>query len=100
MYIMSLARTTINMKPALLTRLRLYARRHNRTLSELIEEGVTQVLTKNQPKELAAMYKGLKTLKGAAGDNVNPRYRGQSIDEILYGEDGAWRGKPMEDDDR
>ena len=99
---MKTARTTINMKPALLVRLRWFARYHKRTLSNVIEEGVTEVLSKNEEERRAAMYNGLERLRKQIAKTCqpDPKYAGKSVDEILYGEDGAWRGSYREDDGR
>jgi predicted transcriptional regulator len=99
---MKAARTTINMKPDILARLRLFARSQKRTLSDVIEEGVNEVLSKNQGNQLDTMYTGLEMLRKEAGKRrrSDSRHAGKSVDEILYGEDGAWRGSYREDDAR
>lgn len=88
---MNTAKTTINMNPSLLARLRLFTQRHNRTMTDVIEQGVTRLMDETEQESLEAMYHHLFQLKGAIKD---PQLTdaSETIDEVLYGEHGAWRG--------
>jgi len=87
----STARTSITIKSTLLERLRLFANQHNRTVSEVVEQGVSLVMRQTKAANTEDMYKELFKLKGVVGKS-DPKYKDKSVDEILYGEDGVWRG--------
>ena len=87
----STARTSITMKSNLLERLRLFADRHNRTVSDVVEQGVTQVIHQVREADTEDMYQELFKLKGIVKES-DPKYKDKSVNEILYGENGAWRG--------
>lgn len=91
---MNIARTTITIKPGLLARLRLFANHHNRTVSEVVEQGIIQVLSEAEKTETDTLYQELFKLKGIA-KTADPKYKDKTVDEILYGDDGAWRGSEI-----
>jgi hypothetical protein len=88
---MNIARTTITIKPSLLARLRLFAHHHNRTVSEVVEQGIERVLAETDRGEIDKLYQEVFKLEGIATTD-DPKYKNKTVDEILYGEDGAWRG--------
>ncbi|MCL4878511.1 MAG: hypothetical protein KJ064_17760 [Anaerolineae bacterium] len=88
---MNIAKTTINMNPGLLARLRLFTQRHNRTMTDVIEQGVTQLMDATEQDSLEEMYRQLFTLKGVIKDPILTN-ASETIDEVLYGDDGVWRG--------
>lgn len=82
---MDAARTTIIMRPSLLARLKLFAHRHNRTMSQVVEEGVSQVIDRAEQNNLDTLYKGLLSLSGII-DDPTLTDASSTIDEVLYGE--------------
>jgi predicted transcriptional regulator len=84
-------RTTIMMRPALFERLKIFTRETDRPMSAVVEEGITAVLERHEQERLDKMYQGLFELSGMIQDPDLIDVSG-NIDEILYGENGAWRG--------
>ena len=83
-------RTTILMPPSLLKRLKLFAHDQRRPVSEIVAIAVRQVIETNDQSRLERMYKGLFALAGAGTKGVTDA--SSTIDETLYGADGAWKG--------
>lgn len=67
---------------------------NNVTMSEIIEKGVQNVLDKSEEKNAERVASGLLKLAGFAKSNETNV--SENIDEILYGENGAWRGSERE----
>ena len=87
---MSTARTNITINSTVLERLKLFAQRHNKTVSQVIENAVIETIdTQAQPSK-GDRYGELFKLKGVG--KSDPKLKNKSIDEILYGDNGAWRG--------
>ncbi len=77
------------MQTTRLHRLKLFARHHKKTVSQVVEEAVEQVMAKpatTKPDRYAELLK----LKGIG--KSDPNLKNLSVDEILYGEHGTWRG--------
>jgi predicted transcriptional regulator len=87
---MQTVRTTFTIRPSLLERLKIFTRETNRPMSTVVEEGISTVLKRYEEKRLTKMYQGLSELVGVS--NVPITDASSNIDEILYGENGAWRG--------
>lgn len=87
----TVARTTILLPPALLQRLRDFAARRGETMSKIVEAGVKQMIEKDQAIQVRQLYKTLKELDGAGGAGIADA--STTIDEVLYGEQGVWKGQ-------
>jgi hypothetical protein len=98
---MKTARTTINMQPALLEQLRMFAKRQEKTLSDIFEEMAHETLSKNRQERTRNMYKNLTKFRNEAlkHSDPDPKYINKSVDEVLYGEEGAWTGSHKEADE-
>lgn len=83
--------TTIRMQPSVLERLRFFAQERGRTMSEIMEEGVNHVLEQYESQRLDRLYEGLKQLDGIGDPSITDA--STTIDEVLYGEQRAWKGK-------
>lgn len=83
-------RTTILMQPGLFKRLKIYSAQRGRPVSEIIEKAVRQVIEQDEHERLNRMYDGLFELAGRGKSNITDA--SSSIDETLYGEQGAWKG--------
>lgn len=59
-------------------------------MSEVIEAGVRYVIQQAEQAKIEKMYDGLFTLKGTGKAGIKDT--STTIDEELYGEDGAWKG--------
>jgi hypothetical protein len=83
-------RTTFTIRPGLFERLKRFSREQGKPMSEVVEEGISQVIEQHEQERIQKMYEGLSTLVGMSKAPIPDA--SQRIDEILYGEQGAWRG--------
>ncbi len=83
-------RTTIIMQPSLFKRLKLFSQERGKPVSEIVALGVRQVIEADDQLRLERMYKGLFALAGTGKQGITDASR--TIDETLYGENGAWKG--------
>lgn len=67
------------------------SRQRGTSVSGLVSSIIEQSLTKQQRGKVGKMYRTLKELDGAGG--AGGADASSTIDELLYGEKGAWRGK-------
>ena len=85
-----LVRTTILLQPSLFRRLKLFAHDQGKPMTEVVERAIRTVIeTEDQPR-IQRMYDGLFRLAGTGKAGV--RDASSTIDDDLYGEDGAWKG--------
>jgi predicted transcriptional regulator len=82
--------TTIRIQPSLLERLKMFAREHNTTMTDVIEAGIRHIIEQQEQARLDRMYQGLFALKGMIKEPITNA--SATIDEELYGEHGAWKG--------
>lgn len=69
------------------------------TVSELVREYLKTQLASSRELERKKSYEAFKKMRGKGGKvEGDPNVSG-SIDEILYGENGAWRGSDRFDDE-
>ena len=87
---MQTIRTTFTIRPSLLERLKIFTRETNRPMSAVAEEGISTVLEHYECQRRTKMYQGLTELVGMS--NVPIPDASSSIDEVLYGEKGIWKG--------
>ena len=91
---MNTIKTTITLNPQTFTRLKTFTTRNNYNMSQVIETGINQVIDEVEKDRPQKMWAHLKKMKGA-GKASNPELAQQSVDEILYGDNGAWRGSEL-----
>jgi metal-responsive CopG/Arc/MetJ family transcriptional regulator len=84
-------RTTITMPPHLMLQLKAVSKNEGTTISHLIARAVQQFIQQHQDARLVHMHRTLRTLSGAGGEGA--RDLSSTIDETLYGEQGAWKGQ-------
>jgi hypothetical protein len=87
---LSAVRTTITIQPSLFERLKLFSREHGKTMSEVIETGVREVIQRQESNRLDQMYRTLRQMDGQGEPGITDA--STTIDEILYGDTGAWKG--------
>lgn len=68
----------------------MFTRQHNMTMTEVIESGIRQIIEQQEQTRIDRMYKGLFALKGIGKQGITDA--STTIDEDLYGDDGAWKG--------
>ena len=71
-------------------RLMIVAKQDGMSVSALMRKLLDKALTRQEEKRIKHMYTVLKELDGAGGDKITDA--STTIDEVLYGEKGAWRG--------
>jgi hypothetical protein len=81
---------TISIPNTLYLRLRIAAEQQEKTLSAVACELIDQALTVYEKAQSKRIYEGLERLKGS--DTSRVTNASTTINEILYGENGAWRG--------
>jgi hypothetical protein len=83
-------RTSIVLPAVLHQQLLALAKQADKTLSEFVREQLGEVVTRKQQTQLDEMYAAIWKMKGQVKDPITDA--SQTIDEVLYGENGAWRG--------
>ena len=83
-------RTTLTMRPALFERLKQFARDQDTPMSHVVEKGISQLIEQHEQARLDKMYQGLFELSGMIKDPLVDA--SSTIDEVLYSENGTWRG--------
>ena len=83
-------RTTLYLPESLHQRLRMVGTLRKKSVSKLASDLLDKALTQEEESDLDRVYKGFEAMKGIAGKG-SPNLS-SSIDDILYGENGAWRG--------
>jgi hypothetical protein len=83
-------RTTITLPNTLHQRLSLAAKAMNTNFSKALRELADEALQAWESKQLEQTYQCLRDLKGIGGEGITDA--STTIDEVLYGEHGAWRG--------
>jgi predicted DNA-binding protein len=83
-------RTSITLPAQLHQRIVLTAKAEGKNMVQMIRELVEESLVKKEKDHIAHSYQALDKLVGIfKDDNTN---LASSIDEVLYGENGAWKG--------
>jgi len=84
-------RTSLYLPTTLHQRLLVASKQEKKSLSELVKELLDKALAASEEKKLQRMYEGLKALGGFGPKGI--RDASTTIDKVLYGENGAWRGQ-------
>jgi len=87
-------RTSIVLPPVLHQQLAVLARQSDKTLSEFVREQLGRIVAQKKKSQLDEMYDAIWQMKGLVKDDVTDA--SQTIDEVLYGENGAWRSEPSD----
>jgi hypothetical protein len=85
-------RTTINLPFAVHHQLQLLARRRRTTVSDLVRVFIEKGLEAQKSERLDDSLKALKAIQGIAKGGKEDL--SGHIDDLLYGEHGAWQGQP------
>jgi predicted DNA-binding protein len=83
-------RTSIVLPAPLYQRLSLLAKQDGKKLSELVRDLLDRSIAEQEQRQTARMYQVLKEMDGIVKSNITDA--SSTIDEVLYGEQGAWRG--------
>lgn len=87
---MQMIRTSLLLPAVMHQKLIIASRRRGKSLSHVVENYVNKGLAAEEKTQIEKMYAALDALKGVA--KGLPADTSSTIDEILYGEQGAWRG--------
>lgn len=88
---MNTRRTSFSLPVTLFHRLQLTARQNNISVSELASRLLDKALARQEQRQIQRTYEVLKEMMGMGGKG--DAQVSASIDEVLYGEKGAWRGE-------
>lgn len=83
-------RTSITLPTPLHQRLLLTARVEGKNLVQMIRDLLEEALVEKEKDHLVQSYQALDKLVGIYQDN-NPQLA-SSVDDVVYGENGAWKG--------
>lgn len=95
---MNTVRTSLLLPSPLLGRLRLMSKRKNTSLSRLVQNLVQAGLDAEEQRDLKQLYKVWGETKGIVKEPITDM--STTIDAILYGEDGAWRGTTADSNEK
>ena len=85
-----MTRTSLVLPDTLYQRLTLAAETEGISLSKMMRKLLSRALEKQEKKRIKHMYTVLKKMNGAGGSEITDA--STTIDEVLYGKKGAWRG--------
>lgn len=91
---MTTVRASFVLPAALHQRLLIVSKQENKNLSEVVREILDRELAKREARKLDHMYQALKAMDGIGDPGITDA--STTIDEVLYGENGAWRGSSDE----
>lgn len=83
-------RTSIVLPAPLYQRLSLLAKQDGKKLSELVRDLLDRSIAEQEQQQTAHMYQVLNEMDSMIKSDVTDA--SSTIDEVLYGERGAWRG--------
>lgn len=84
-------KTTITLSPIFLQRLKTVAQERRSSMSRVIEDEMSAVLREREGRKLSKMYAAIKKWQGTGSRGITDV--SQTIDETLYGANGAWKGQ-------
>jgi len=84
-------RASIMLPAALHHRLRMVSKQENKNLSEMVREILDWELARREHERLDRIYQGIRELAGMGERGITDA--STTIDEVLYGENGAWKGR-------
>ena len=83
-------RTSLLLPDTLYQRLLIAAKQEGNSVSYLVRDLLNRALAKQEKKRISHMYDVLKEIEGVGEKNITDA--SETIDEVLYGKKGAWRG--------
>ena len=83
-------RTSLYLPYDLHYRLQMVSETKSTSVSALIRNAVEKLLDREEQAKLDELYAAMENAKGICKDNVTDA--STTIDEVLYGENGVWRG--------
>lgn len=84
-------KTTLTFSPTFWQRLRMVAQAQRRSVSRFVEEELDTLLHQQEQKKLEHLYQALEKWQGTGSPQITDA--STTIDETLYGEQGAWKGQ-------
>jgi hypothetical protein len=84
-------RTTLTLPVALHQQLIIASKQEGKSLSELARDLIDFAMTTRQKPQIKHTYSVLREIEGICTDPATDV--STTIDETLYGEDGAWKGR-------
>ena len=72
-------------------KLKTFVGRTDLSMSQVIDTGILHVIDEVDKNRPTKIWESLKKMKGA-GKATTPKLAQKTVDEILYGDEGAWRG--------
>ncbi len=86
--------TTVSIPEPLQQRLQIASKRRQVSASRLAQQIIDEALIREESEQLERMYRAWDHVKGIGKKGITDL--SQNVDDILYGEQGAWRGRePM-----
>ena len=85
-----MARTSIYFPDNLHAKLQMVSKRKKRSVSQLVTEAMNKALATEEDTNLEKLYSAMEQVKGICKDPITDA--STTINEVLYGEKGAWRG--------
>lgn len=74
--------------------LSLLARQADKKLSEFLRQRLGQIVAQEKKSQLEEMYEAIDKMVAIGDPTITDA--STTIDEVLYGEHGAWRGEPSD----
>jgi hypothetical protein len=87
----TMIRTTLMLPVGLHQQLLITARQNNSSLSRLVRELISDTLKTLNKTKVKHTYRALNQLDGLGGEGTPDA--STTVDDLLYGDDGAWKGK-------
>ena len=84
-------RTSINLPAQLHHQLQFVAKGQNQTMSDVVRIILERGLAQQKDARMKQVYASLESVKGIGKDNVS--HVSTTMNTLLYGPDGAWKGR-------
>jgi len=85
-------KTTLTFSPGFLQKVRTIAQERQWSMSRVIENDLIAFLKEQEQQKLDRMYVALRKFQGGGSPGITDA--STTIDETLYGDEGAWKGQP------
>ena len=83
-------RTTIYLPQSLHQRLRIVSKRKKKSVSDLVRGAINKALIEEEDAQRDRIFTAMEKMTGICKDPVTDA--SSTINEVLYGEKGAWQG--------
>ena len=84
-------KTTLTFTPGFLQQLKRIAHERRHSMSRLVEEELSAILREREGHRRQKMYTAIKKWQRTGAPGITDA--SQSIDDTLYGNEGAWQGE-------